>query len=282
MEHAIWPGIGLAAALALGSHGAASARAAAAQDEAGLRAQFDALAERLDEARAQFGAAMSELFAGWDAASEPERAEIEAKAKALQAERDPSARFAAAFRALAERARGDEVARASWIQALELAASAGSTPASFEIERAAFAALLTDWRESEELADVAWTCRYAAPLPRGERVETLAKLESASPHADVKAAARCVRAMILMEGGDAADLAESRRLFTSLAAEFGDSFAPGMGPFSEVASAHVFEIDHLQLGMVAPDFDARDANAAPFRLADYRGKVVALDFWGFW
>jgi peroxiredoxin len=34
--------------------------------------------------------------------------------------------------------------------------------------------------------------------------------------------------------------------------------------------------------MVAPDFEASDENDVKFKVSDYRGKVVVLDFWGFW
>lgn len=36
------------------------------------------------------------------------------------------------------------------------------------------------------------------------------------------------------------------------------------------------------LGKQAPDFDAVDQSGAKFKLSDYRGKVVVLDFWGSW
>ena len=32
----------------------------------------------------------------------------------------------------------------------------------------------------------------------------------------------------------------------------------------------------------APDFQLKDANGQPFRLADYKGKVVVLNFWATW
>ena len=35
-------------------------------------------------------------------------------------------------------------------------------------------------------------------------------------------------------------------------------------------------------GNVAPDFTTQDADGVAFKLSDYRGKVVVLDFWGFW
>lgn len=43
-----------------------------------------------------------------------------------------------------------------------------------------------------------------------------------------------------------------------------------------------FEEQNLKVGMVAPDIAGEDIEGVAFRLADYRGKVVLLDFWGFW
>jgi peroxiredoxin len=34
--------------------------------------------------------------------------------------------------------------------------------------------------------------------------------------------------------------------------------------------------------MVAPDIAGADLQGVDFKLADYRGKVVVLDFWGNW
>lgn len=38
----------------------------------------------------------------------------------------------------------------------------------------------------------------------------------------------------------------------------------------------------VEIGGVAPDFDAVDGDGVAFKLSDYRGKVVLVDFWGFW
>lgn len=38
----------------------------------------------------------------------------------------------------------------------------------------------------------------------------------------------------------------------------------------------------LAVGKVAPDFTTKDSDGVEFKLSDYRGKVVVLDFWGFW
>lgn len=39
---------------------------------------------------------------------------------------------------------------------------------------------------------------------------------------------------------------------------------------------------YLQVGVEARDFEAKTVDGDSFRLSDYRGKVVVLDFWGFW
>jgi len=43
-----------------------------------------------------------------------------------------------------------------------------------------------------------------------------------------------------------------------------------------------FSRDFLSLGKVAPDFDAVDQDGKAWKLSDYRGQVVVVDFWGFW
>jgi AhpC/TSA family len=36
------------------------------------------------------------------------------------------------------------------------------------------------------------------------------------------------------------------------------------------------------VGARAPEIAGRDLDGAPFKLSEYRGKVVLLDFWGDW
>jgi hypothetical protein len=36
------------------------------------------------------------------------------------------------------------------------------------------------------------------------------------------------------------------------------------------------------VGDMAPDISGVDIDGIPFKLSDYRGKVVMLDFWGLW
>lgn len=50
----------------------------------------------------------------------------------------------------------------------------------------------------------------------------------------------------------------------------------------EIAEASLFEIKYLSVGKVAPDIEGADLDGVNFKLSDYRGKVVMIDFWGDW
>lgn len=58
-----------------------------------------------------------------------------------------------------------------------------------------------------------------------------------------------------------------------------------LAPDSKVAvraQAPEFEKTRLQIGMTVPDIEGKDLDGQSFKLSDYRGKVVVLDFWGDW
>jgi hypothetical protein len=50
----------------------------------------------------------------------------------------------------------------------------------------------------------------------------------------------------------------------------------------QTAETELFEMRHLVPGKVAPDIEGEDVDGKRFKLSDYRGKVVLLDFWGDW
>jgi cytochrome oxidase Cu insertion factor (SCO1/SenC/PrrC family) len=39
---------------------------------------------------------------------------------------------------------------------------------------------------------------------------------------------------------------------------------------------------NLSVGRTAPEITGQDVDGKTFKLSDYRGKVVLLDFWGHW
>ena len=48
------------------------------------------------------------------------------------------------------------------------------------------------------------------------------------------------------------------------------------------AEGKLFKINNLSIGCEAPDIVGLDQAGKEFKLSDYRGKVVLLDFWGIW
>lgn len=52
--------------------------------------------------------------------------------------------------------------------------------------------------------------------------------------------------------------------------------------YGALAKKELFDLERLQVGQEAPDIVGKDLDGIEFRLSDYRGKVVLLDFWGHW
>ena len=50
----------------------------------------------------------------------------------------------------------------------------------------------------------------------------------------------------------------------------------------EMASGAIFVMENLAIGCEAPEIEGEDLEGTSFKLSDYRGKVVVLDFWGDW
>ena len=61
--------------------------------------------------------------------------------------------------------------------------------------------------------------------------------------------------------------------------QYGEVKMPWGGPVGEQAKAELFSIRHLGVGKQSADIDGKDQDGKPFKLSDYRGKVVLLYFW---
>lgn len=51
---------------------------------------------------------------------------------------------------------------------------------------------------------------------------------------------------------------------------------------TKIANGFVFEMDHLQIGMVAPDFETKTLDGKTVALSSFRGKALVLKFWASW
>jgi hypothetical protein len=85
----------------------------------------------------------------------------------------------------------------------------------------------------------------------------------------------------LMAKDPVALLKESETVFERVAKDFADvkSFDRPLGPLAE---GELFEARHLAVGKPAPEIEGEDIDGVKFKLSDYRGKVVMIDFWGHW
>jgi hypothetical protein len=72
---------------------------------------------------------------------------------------------------------------------------------------------------------------------------------------------------------------EAEALFEQAAQKYGAVKIPDGGTVGEKAAAELFEIRHLVVGKEAPDIEGLDQDGRRFKLGDYRGQVVLLDFW---
>jgi hypothetical protein len=74
---------------------------------------------------------------------------------------------------------------------------------------------------------------------------------------------------------------EIEAVFEQAAEKYGDVKLPGGDTVAKRAKAELFGIRNLSVGKEAPDIEGEDQDGKRFKLSDYRGKVVLLDFWSY-
>lgn len=75
--------------------------------------------------------------------------------------------------------------------------------------------------------------------------------------------------------------AESVAILERVIDEYSD-VPPGVGNLVDSAEWELHKLRNLDIGMTAPAIEGEDILGERFQLADYRGKVVVLTFWGHW
>ncbi len=76
-------------------------------------------------------------------------------------------------------------------------------------------------------------------------------------------------------------LKEVESLFERVEKEYAD-IGSGRGMLGKQAAAELNEIRNLGVGKPSPEITGEDLDGKTFKLSDYRGKVVVVDFWGDW
>ncbi len=148
-----------------------------------------------------------------------------------------------------------------------------------KLSRAAVDELLQEHIESEGLLTLAESAQFLGAKVGADRYQdVLESLAGGSPHDLIQAHA--IHAMALTAMRDSKASAEEKAEALDLLDEV-VLLAEG-SELAISASAFRFERERLQIGMEAPDIVADDLDGVNFKLSDYRGKVVVLDFWGDW
>jgi hypothetical protein len=75
--------------------------------------------------------------------------------------------------------------------------------------------------------------------------------------------------------------AEAEKLFESIIKDT-EKDKSITASIKENATAELFEMQHLSIGKPAQEIEGEDIEGKKFKLSDYKGKVVVLDFWGNW
>lgn len=123
--------------------------------------------------------------------------------------------------------------------------------------------------------------RMMAVLPRvtsPEKAKVYCERLAKSGNADVRGWVALARYQETIEGADVAG--EAYRT-AKAALQEAAAAATDEALTSEIQSV-IDTREKFSLGKVAPDIEGQDLDGVAFKLSDYQGKVVFLDFWGDW
>ncbi len=141
--------------------------------------------------------------------------------------------------------------------------------------------LLKNYPKSEELGPA---CQILANFPGAEK--KLRQIAEKNPHKEVRgqaffALAEALRKQSLGLGPNKEKAAKEAENMLQLAVEYGDVQTPE-GRLEDRAKEALADLKQFGYGKLAPDIQGEDAEGKSFKLSDYLGKVVLLDFWGNW
>jgi hypothetical protein len=74
---------------------------------------------------------------------------------------------------------------------------------------------------------------------------------------------------------------EINALFEQASEKYSDVSLPDGDTVAGRAKVELFETCNLSVGKEAPEIEGKDQDGKRFKLSDYRGKVVLLDFWSY-
>jgi len=128
---------------------------------------------------------------------------------------------------------------------------------------------LPDWLRQDD--DPAWAEKH------------LRRLADKNPSEQIKSQARFALALVLKNKDEAAQ-PEAEKLLEAAIADLSKETTQGPAEKRRLTQARkeLADMKLHGLGKPAPEISAEDLEGKGFKLSDYKGKVVLLDFWGNW
>lgn len=226
--------------------------------------KFDELKARHEQARKDFEAKIEAV--GNDKAARNK----------LMEEEMPEKKFFEEYREFAKTAKGTESAAKALVQV----AMMGPMMEEEDAAKVAVQTLLDEHIASPEVAVLVFLAGYV--LGEEEGPKAVEKIKEKNKTKPVQAAFLFQEAQMLEQtkGEEAEELLP---IYKRLAGEFKELKMPwGDQTYGALADGWIFVRENLVVGKVAPDFETVDENGVKWKLSDYKGKVVILDFWGMW
>lgn len=233
--------------------------------------------EEYDQLLGEFQAAQQSWFKEYARASEETGAEPDLSKLSARPEKE----FRPKFLAFAAKHAGkpEAIPALIWVATANDSWQPGSaSPEQLEAIKTLTTAHAADTAIAGELSQLRYSSSMLGEAPLTALYERIVATNS---DREAKAAAHFNLAFMAYSSAGAGPEADAKRkqagdTFRKIVADFGGTKA------GKSAEGYVFELDHLQIGMKAPDFSGKDVSGAEIKLSSLIGKVVVIDFWGFW
>lgn len=185
-------------------------------------------------------------------------------------------KYAGRFLEIAEKHPKDSVALDALVWVVQNARAGRENDKALEI-------LVRDHIQSAKLGAVCQNLAYS-PSPNTEKI--LREILEKNTEREVQGQATFSLALYLKEGrgrftGAKSKVGEAEKLFEQVVEKFAD-LKHWRGSLADAAKGQLNEIRNLAVEKVAPEIEGEDPDGVKFKLSDYRGKVVMIDFWGDW